>query len=320
MQIIPMSTLAPQIVATTAVESQSGSRKFHLFMAFACSVILAVSVLGCWLTSIHVAGLGARILAFLAVIAMVMPVPAYWHEEGRTAFRDAALTIPWAVLLAVLLPFPILVGARLRTPLRDALFAHSDRLLGVNVPGIMAWAHSHWIGPVLAQSYYLLTPLLIVAIFVPALTGKVRQANEFIIANVIAFSIAVPAFTLFPAVGPWYFYGLSPDPAQDFCQKQLLALHHPGVYSFLSQGSGIICFPSFHVVWAVLCAAALWGFRPLRVPVAVLSAMIAFSALTTGWHYFIDVLGGLVLAMLSLTLAKLFLRHGWSSVRAQGTA
>jgi membrane-associated phospholipid phosphatase len=51
----------------------------------------------------------------------------------------------------------------------------------------------------------------------------------------------------------------------------------------------------------------------LRIPVAVFSAMIILSTLTTGWHYFIDVLGGLVLATASLAFAKFFLRYNHRS-------
>lgn len=39
--------------------------------------------------------------------------------------------------------------------------------------------------------------------------------------------------------------------------------------------------------------------------------MITLSTMTTGWHYFIDVLGGLVLAVISLALAKRFVRSAW---------
>jgi membrane-associated phospholipid phosphatase len=74
----------------------------------------------------------------------------------------------------------------------------------------------------------------------------------------------------------------------------------------LSQGAGIICFPSFHVIWAILCAAALWGFRPLRIPIALLSGTIVVSTMTTGWHYFSDVLAGVVIAVLAIAIAKVY--------------
>jgi membrane-associated phospholipid phosphatase len=36
----------------------------------------------------------------------------------------------------------------------------------------------------------------------------------------------------------------------------------------------------------------------------LVSAMVILSTMTTGWHYFVDVLGGILLAILSILLAK----------------
>jgi membrane-associated phospholipid phosphatase len=133
-----------------------------------------------------------------------------------------------------------------------------------------------------------------------------KHAREFLLANFAAFAIGLPLFALLPAVGPWYCYHLAANPAQAACWAQLLALRVPGPYIFQEQAAGVVCFPSFHVVWAILCASALWGFRPIRIPVALLSLMIIVSTLTTGWHYFSDVLGGIVIAALSMAIARVY--------------
>jgi membrane-associated phospholipid phosphatase len=57
-------------------------------------------------------------------------------------------------------------------------------------------------------------------------------------------------------------------------------------------------------MWAILCVQALWVFRPLRIPVAILSGLIILSTMTTGWHYFSDVLGGILLAAVAIATAK----------------
>ena len=45
---------------------------------------------------------------------------------------------------------------------------------------------------------------------------------------------------------------------------------------------------------AILAAYSLWIYRYLRIPMVLLSAVIIFSTMTTEWHYFADVLGGVV--------------------------
>lgn len=276
---------------------------FHLRLACASFILLLISVVGCKLTSIHV-DIDARVIAILAMFAIVAPLPMYWHEKQRPALRDAALTIPWVLLLAVILPFPVEIAARLDMPLQDAHFARIDQSLGIHVPNIMAWANHHWLGTLANKSYPLLLPLLLIAFLVPALTGKAKHAREFLVSNLAAFVIGIPVFALLPAVGPWYGCHLAASPGQMFCQSQLLALRMPGSYTFYP--AGIVCFPSFHVIWAILCARALWGFRLVRIPVALLSGMIILSTLTTGWHYFSDVLGGILVAGISIAIAKIY--------------
>lgn len=276
---------------------------FHLRAAYGTLALLIVSYVGCRLTSIHT-GVSDRAIAVVVTFAMVAPLPIYWHEKGRTALRESALVLPWELLVAATLSFPVLIAARLRMPLQDSLFGRLDESMGVSVPGIVAWADHHWLGAMINRSYPWLLPLLAIAALAPPLMGKLKHAREFLLANLVSFAIGVPLFALLPAVGPWDYYHLAPNPAQALCWAQLLSLRLPGPYLFHEQAAGVVCFPSFHVVWAILCAAALWAFRPIRIPIALLSLMIIASTLTTGWHYFSDVLGGIAVAAISMAIAR----------------
>jgi membrane-associated phospholipid phosphatase len=298
-------TLANSIEVSMQRLRSSIDLDFHLRMFYGSMAVLIISFLGCKLTSIH-AGVGGRAIAVVAMFAMVAPLPLYWHEKGRTALRESALVLPWEILLAATLSFPVLIAARLRMPLQDAFLGRIDQSLGINVPGIMGWAGHHWLGTLINRSYPWLLPLLAIAAFAPPLMGKMKHAREFLMGNLVAFAIGVPLFAFLPAVGPWYYYHLAPTPAQASCWTQLLSLRQPGPYLFQEQAAGIVCFPSFHVVWAILCAAALWGFRPIRIPAAILSVLIILSTLTTGWHYFSDVLGGIVVAAISMAVARVY--------------
>ena len=280
--------------------------KFHLRMAGACATLLAVSVVGCRLTAIRTNVLD-RVIAVAAVLAMTIALPAFWHDRKRVELRDSTLTIPWAFLLAALLPFPLLIAARLRMPLEDQLFARIDQAFGVRVQEIAAWAAHHWLGKAVNDSYPLLTPMLLAAIFAPALAGKGDAAREFLYANLLAFAMAAPMFALLPAVGPWFYFHFAPTPTQMYCQMELLGLRLPGPYTYLSQGAGFVSFPSFHVIWAVLAVRALWGFRLLRGPFLALAGLIVLSTMTTGWHYFSDVAAGALVAGVSILTVRLAL-------------
>ena len=273
--------------------------KFDRRMAYACASLLVVSVVGCRLTSIHT-DVTSRLIAVPVLLAATFSLPGYWHDKGQWVLRDSALTLPWAVLFAVLLPFPLLVAARLRMPLRDDLFAAIDEHIGVRVPEIVTWASHDWFGRLLNHTYGTLVWMLVASILAPALSRKLDYARGFIEANLIAFAISIPLFALFPAIGPWSHYHFAASASQTMCQNQLMDLRVSPLYTLGSQGAGIICFPSFHVIWAILSARALWGFRLLRIPIMLLSGMIILSTVTTGWHYFADVLGGLIVAVVSM--------------------
>jgi len=301
-----MSTLVAQAPAQTrASRALAFIGGFHLWMALAISTLLIISLAGCALTGIKLPDLGAWAIISLVLSAMLLPLPAYWYEKGRADLLDCALTLLWSLLIKLIIPILVQVAVRLRMPLQDSFFGRSDEHLGVSVPAIMAWANHHWLGSMLNKSYAWVVILLPLAVLLPMLAGKLKYAKEFLAANLISFAIGIPLFALLPAIGPWHYFHFPPSEAQTtFCEAPLLAMRLAGTYVLGSQEAGVVCFPSFHVAWAIFFAAALWGFRWLRIPVAVVSGMVILSTMTTGWHYFVDVLGGILLAVISIVLAK----------------
>lgn len=291
-----------------AVRSSSHLR-FHLWMACILTAMAVMDYAGCKLMQIHT-HIGGSVIALALVLAMISPLPIYWHEKHRIALRESTLVLPWEAALAILLPYAVLIAARFRMPLQDSVYGRFDQTLGVSVPAILAWSHTHWLGALITSTYPLIIPIINLAALVPQLLGKAKYAREFLLSNLIAFAIGLPLFALVPAIGPWVYFHFAPTRSQALCGIQLLGLRHPGpFFTYLSDAGGLVCFPSFHVIWAILCANAFWGFRPLRIPVAVLSALIIASTLTSGWHYFTDVIAGVLIAGVSLAIAKLCTRN-----------
>jgi hypothetical protein len=63
-----------------------------------------------------------------------------------------------------------------------------------------------------------------------------------------------------------------------------------------------VVFPSFHATLAVLCAYAARPLRILKIPLLALNLHIILSSPAEGGHYFIDIIAGIILAALTISL------------------
>jgi membrane-associated phospholipid phosphatase len=277
-------------------------------------VLSAVTVIGCILTDTRAKD-SSNFVALATVVAATTVLPSYWHDKQRASLRDASSIIPWLLIIVTLFPFPFLVAARVGIPLRDNLLASFDSALGVNVSSIQLWADHHWMGKILNWSYDQLMAMLYVASLLPSLTGKAKAAKEFVLANMIAVVIGLPLFAMLPAIGPWIYYHTTATPMQSICEEYVRVIRQHGTLVFSTQGLAIVCFPSFHVIWAVLCARSLSVYRIARLPVMLLSTMVVVSTMTTGMHYLVDVLGGLVVATVAILVASRLLRAAYCKAK-----
>jgi len=53
----------------------------------------------------------------------------------------------------------------------------------------------------------------------------------------------------------------------------------------------------------MLGAQAFWGIRLLRIPSCILTMLVVVSTVTTGNHYVVDVIGGIIVAVVAMYLA-----------------
>jgi len=176
---------------------------FHLRMIYASIFILVVSAVGCRLTSIEVPEAGALLFVlFLAVILFVLLLLSL-KERGKSRWADAILIIGWALFFQLILFYPVAVAARLGrvNSLQDSQLIRLDHFMGVNVVRFQTWAATHRLGTLVNKTYPLLFPFMRVSILLPILAGKLRDAQRFLTANLIAFAIGLPLFALFPAIG-----------------------------------------------------------------------------------------------------------------------
>ncbi|MDJ1159486.1 phosphatase PAP2 family protein [Chelatococcus sp. SYSU_G07232] len=64
----------------------------------------------------------------------------------------------------------------------------------------------------------------------------------------------------------------------------------------LRKVEGIVTFPPFHTVLAILTAYACRDVRPLFVAAVLLNALVIVSTLPEGGHHLVDIMAGALIA------------------------
>ena len=283
-------------------------RRFHVAMAIASLALVVFVAAGFSHYGISIQA--RQVWGVVKVLIAVLGLAAYCRWRKFDSLREGMLVIFWALLLSNLLTLPMYVAARQPFALQDALFARMDRALGLEVPAVLRFMAQHpRIGRLLDISYDLLIPLMALAVVLPAFFRRVEAVKEYVVATLIAAVIAVALFAVLPGIGPWAQYGFAPNAPQRQCMDTLLLLRRGTPFTVdLHYTAGLICFPSFHTILAILSAVALWRLRVLRWIGVVVATLIVISTVTTGWHYLVDVVAGLALTALSVAVARRILR------------
>ena len=288
----------------------------HYALALCCVILLAFSVLAAPPGALKAAQ--PLLITALVLTAPLLIPAALFHDRKKRDHRDAALILPWILLIALLIVQAAPITATLAFPLRDTLWRKLDQHLGIHVPAIINFAHQHpGINAVLVRSYaFALHPLVLCAILLPALFGRRKAAQRFALSNALSFVLALPLMVFLPAVGPWVGWGFPPDKLQQACEATIYALRH-GSLGIRDNFGGIVCLPSFHAFWAIVSAQALYSFRYLRYPAIIAASLITASTLTTGWHYGVDVIAGILMVAICTVLSNAIIDGSFRSQRPE---
>ena len=284
----------PETARTAEISVPPPSLAVNLTLAACSFVMLGFCLLahppGAWQAAYSL------VIATPVLLAPMLVPAAWWHQHKNAEKRDAALMLPWSMLLASLVAQMAATAATFQFPMRDGLWHNVDLALGIRIPAVMAWAAQHpGLQKSLAWCYDQLHPMMLVAILLLPLLGRRKSAERYILANALGFVIGLPFMVFLPAIGPWVTWHFPPTGPQTICESGILILRHGSIPPNGLFGA-TVCLPSFHTFWAVLTAQALWTFRWLRYPAILLAVFIIASTMTMGWHYGVDVIAGILLA------------------------
>jgi membrane-associated phospholipid phosphatase len=243
----------------------------------------------------------SQLIAVWPGLLLLIGVLCYCIARSFPKLIEACQLAIWAVLMTNTLSLLIQIAGRTPRPLMDHAFASMDARAHFSTSWIVhLMARAPALEKGLTIAYVLLLPFIIAAILLPALNGRAEAARRYVLGIVLAAILTAALFALWPAVGPWTTQVFTPTKEQAGVAAYLIRLKSSAPVYIQMDNAGIVSFPSFHVALAILSAVALGSIRRLRVWSWVLTVLISISAITTGWHYGVDVLGGIILAIVSV--------------------
>jgi membrane-associated phospholipid phosphatase len=281
----------------------------------ACAVIVALAAAGpfhlMWSSFVGPAAVTAGLLAGAHYYAA-------WRRELPLA---SALTVTAQLIAFAAVGAPLsYVAASLGWPAHDAAFAAADRALGFDWRALLAWMDAHpLLHALFALSYASFAAQATVTVMALAWARELVRLRTFMLAFVICTLVTIVISALAPAEGVWTTYGL-PGPGHTLVipdlsdlRSDFLTLHQlrTGAWRTLrALGSeGIISFPSLHTALGVIFPIALWRAPYVRWIGLAVNALMIGSVPIDGAHYFIDLLAGVVTALVSWTVATLIVRR-----------
>jgi membrane-associated phospholipid phosphatase len=262
-----------------------------------CIILAAASLLPILLRLI------VRFLVRSGVTADTSGIANFFGECVRalTLFVLAILFVRSLIFAGTLFEY---LAASANLPLLDPSLDAVDRAIGFNWISFFVMVNAHpSINSVLKFAYWSSVPVMLGVLIILCCKRDLCRLGEFLAIFAVsllctlaigAFVPAAGAFAQHASVGElftrWPFFqtfeSLRNDatPMLDFSDPQ-----------------GLVTFPSFHAVMAIITTYALRDLRVVSLLcLVILNSLEIISTLTEGGHYLVDVIGGVIVAGASI--------------------
>ncbi len=274
--------------------------------ALAVAAVLGISA--CATTAIVVAaGMSLELSGFLRFIVMagVMGALSYWCRARGLDMRlgTAAAIVGTATISLMICGIASNAGLRLGMPMADAWLAAADAALGLDAGTIIRAVAAHPMLTSVLSLLYNSSGIAVVVLIGWTLTHRsVSKAWELVMTAVVAMQLVALISPAFPAWGAMRTFALEglqghglPVGAGTYqwsAFSHFYSGHDPLLR--LADMDGVVAFPSFHTVLALMITQAL-GDTPLRPLAIIWTAGIMLSAIPMGGHYVVDLVAGVVI-------------------------
>ena len=248
--------------------------------------------------------------AFIMGVCALVSLTYRFHRNANVCLF--AHVINQMVVASFVVGFLSYVCAALDRPLLDDAFIRADRLLGFDWQAYVAWVNERpWLGMAMTAAYRSYGIQMVVLICMLFAYKHSAHAQRVVIVFFVSAMVSNIVSALFPAVAGYVHYNMH--------SNELTNLHpaaarlHEAVFNNIRSGNlheisfpmvGIITFPSFHSVLAVMFIYACLPLQRLSLLLVPFNILMLFSIPVDGGHYLVDVLAGVAIALCSIQLSR----------------
>jgi membrane-associated phospholipid phosphatase len=233
--------------------------------------------------------------ALVVVLLAGISVAYGWTGRSEALSKIAYFAALWIVYSAAVVVFCYLMAASHR-PLLDASFVSFDAALGFHW---MRWFEYFQAHPafnlLMLVAYGSMVPQLLASIVYFGLRHRRDRGFELWWLATITVLVTASLSRLFPAAGTFAYFDVAPGAAIHLAH--FMALRDGSITRFaIEEMQGIVTFPSYHTVFAILLIHAYRGLGPAFVVTLVLNLLMLLSTPVLGGHHLTDMIGGAVVA------------------------
>ncbi|WP_157217527.1 phosphatase PAP2 family protein [Flavisphingomonas formosensis] len=196
-------------------------------------------------------------------------------------------------------------------PLVDSAMLRFDRMIGYDWRAFALFFASH---PsfarltILCYNSNVVQPVLLILLLIQA--SHYERLEKFVVTMTVTLALTILIFIFYPVTTAWTYEWHSPArlaiyryllPGTDGWIHELLQIrqgYRPPSGTFWQ---GIIGFPSFHTISALLYIWAAWPLRWARMIFVPANILMILGALLSGGHYAADLVCGVIITAIGLS-------------------
>lgn len=189
-------------------------------------------------------------------------------------------------------------------PLIDQHLVNIDKVLGFHSIALLNWTYAHpHIKHFFQYAYASIGFQLFIIPLLIAFWGDKKGFEVFLITLIFSYLVGTTIYYFLPSAGlTSVFHSPHLSVSQHDTYLKFYEIHHR--LPIKTEDGGMIAFPSFHVIWAILLTYACRHKKLIFYPLILMNLFVILSTLFLGWHYLTDVLGAFIVSTIIIYLAE----------------